>query len=124
MKFFENVFIKMINNTNINCFGNLCYLNISKDLCAKFEFVKYRFKTKIAYDAAYNALRITIVSKTIGVIDSIILRFKDLLNKLDEHIFIREYNYKLEWYDYCPNSNDYMIITNKIQKFIDIFKCN
>lgn len=43
MKFFEDEFIKIFNNTNINCFGNSCYLDISKNLYAKVEFITGHF---------------------------------------------------------------------------------
>lgn len=123
MNFFENEFIKIFNDMDVDCFDKSCYLTISDDLNVKVEFITCKFVNQ------YEALRIKIINKRNGVVDSMTLKFKDLfgtkaLNDMGISFYIWIYQNKIEWYEYKPSLNDYKTIRSKIYDFINIFKHN
>lgn len=120
MNLFEEQLKKIFNNTNIDCFGNSCYIDLNGDLYAKVEFVSYIYKP------AYDSLKITIISKRNGIIDNIILVIADIIDFnyfiIKENLGQGEFEFRLRTGQL--KSNDYTLIRNKIQKFINFFKCN
>ena len=129
MNFFEEEFRKIFNKDNIfkdaTFVGRNCLITIDKDIKAKLEFVT------LGYADHYEALKIKILNRTEGVLDSEVIRFKDLLGRkkinhpnfkegLVPHIW--EYNGQIEWYAYKPTSSDYNAFNREIKEYIKCFQ--
>ncbi len=80
----------------------------------------------------YNALRLTVMNRTEGVVDKNILRFKDILGMkqvpgnpnfrsgVSPHIW-DDYG-KAEWYAYKPNLADYQALRQAAGQYLDAFR--
>jgi hypothetical protein len=75
----------------------------------------------------YDSLRIVLVSKTHGYINSRIIKFKDLFdnmqdtthpNRIDKHIW---YNGEFKWYG-KPNDKDIIKLQKTLEDYIDTWK--
>lgn len=76
---------------------------------------------------SYNSLRIVLVSKTHGNINSRIIKFKDLFdniqdtthpNRIGKHIW---YNGEFKWYG-KPNDKDIVKLQKTLEDYIDTWK--
>lgn len=129
MNFFEKEFRKILEKDNIfkdiTFVGRSCLGTIDKDIKAKLEFVT------LGYADHYEALKIKILNRTEGVVDSEVIKFKDLLGRksinhpnfkegIVPHVW--EYNGKIEWYAYKPTTSDYSAFNREIKEYINCFQ--
>ena len=106
--------------------GRSCYGTLGKDLRVRAQFIT----THIADQ--YDALRLTVLNRTDGQVDALILRFKDLLGKkpvpgnpnfrngVVPHIW-QDYG-KVEWYAYNPTAADYETTRQAAGQYLEVFR--
>ena len=106
---FQNELNKIFGNDsvfdNTRFVGRACYGSLGADLKASAQFVSLHISNQ------YDALKINIINRTEGAIDSVTIRFKELWgNKYTNNPNFREGvsphlwldGDKLEWYVYTP----------------------
>ena len=105
--------------------GRACYVRLSDMNRAKIQF------TTCGTADHYEALQMTILNRSDGQVDTLRLRFKDVLgtkqvnnpnfrNGVSPHAWT--YNGKTEWYAYHPNSRDYQMLTDAVSDYLDVFQ--
>ncbi len=117
----------------LGCLSNKVYISksfygtIDKDLRLKASFTSSPklFDT----DKRHVALRLSIINRTIGTIDSNSIWFKDIwdeerIKKLNldgcpgGNMFVRE----IDWYEYQPNAEDIRLISEKVSEYISVYQ--
>lgn len=129
MNFFEEEYRKILERgkifENVSFVGRSCLGTIDKDIKAKLEFVT------LGCADYYEALKIKILNRTEGVVDSEVIKFKDLFGRkntnhanFSEGILphIWECNGKIEWYVYKPTASDYDAFNREIKEYIKCFQ--
>ncbi len=105
--------------------GRTCYGKISDNLRVRAEFVT------LGHADHYEALKISLINRTEGVIDSTVLRFREVLgNKqvtnpnfkegVSPHLW--KYQDELEWYVYKPTPSDFNKLANAVDDYIEVFR--
>jgi len=90
--------------------------DIGKDLRAKVEFVN----TKIT--SQYDALKLSIINRTMGVVDTQIFKFSDIIGKKNGNDpYIWENDGSAKWYGYRPNALEFESIQGKVEEYIEIY---
>lgn len=109
--------------TNPTFVGSACYGDVGSELKAKIQFVSMGIHNQ------FEALRITMLNRTEGQVDSVVMRFSDLLGKkrtanFPEGVYpyIWRYRDKVEWYAYQPTPADYKIIREAAASYLDVFR--
>ena len=115
---------KIIDNSA--CSDQACLGTLGKDLRVRVQFVS----THISGE--YDALKLTVLNRTDGPVDTLVLKLEDLLDKkpipgnpnfpegVAPHIWD---NYgKLEWYAYRPTDADYDTIRQAAGQYLDVFR--
>ena len=105
--------------------GQACFGTLGDDLRVRAQFVTS------GYADHSDSLKITVLNRTEGVVDSLTLKLKDLLGMkpvpgnlnlpggIAPHIW--ECDGKPEWYAYHPTSADYQIIQQAVEQYLDVF---
>ena len=106
--------------------GRSCFGTLGKDLRVRARFIT------TGYADHYDSLKITVLNRTDGPVDSLVLKLKDLLGKksvpgnpnfregVSPHIWD---NYgKQEWYAYHPTAADYEVIRQAAKQYLDVFR--
>ena len=108
------------------CAGRTCFGTLGKDLRVRIQFVS----THISGE--YDALKLTVLNRTDGPVDTQMLKLKDLLGKkpvpgnpnfrsgVVPHIW-DDYG-KFEWYAYRPTAADYDTIRQAAEQYLDVFR--
>ena len=108
------------------CSGRACFGSLGKDLRVRAEFVS----THISGE--YDALKLTVLNRTDGPVNTQVLKLKDLLGKkpvpdnpnfrsgVAPHIW-DDYG-KFEWYAYRPNDADYETIRQAAEQYLGVFR--
>ncbi len=89
---------------------------IGENLRAKVEFV-----TSGVVDH-YNALKLSIINRTEGIVDTQVFKFKDIIgmkNGQEPHIWA-DYD-RVAWYMYTPTPSDMDNIQNEIEEYIGMY---
>ena len=105
--------------------GRAVYIQIVPELRAKLVFVSLNIANQ------YNALKLTVLNRIDGVVDTNILRFGDLLGKkmvsnpnfsdgVVPHLW-DDYG-KVGWYVYQPEQADYKLLADVVDKYLQIFQ--
>ena len=105
--------------------GRACYVRLSDMNRAKIQFVTGSVANQ------YNALQMTILNRSEGQVDTLRLRFSDLLgtkvtsnpnfrNGVDPHIW-DDYG-KVDWYVYHPTRQDYEKLSNAVSDYLEVFQ--
>lgn len=106
--------------------GQTCYGYLGQDLRVRAEFVAPRIVDH------YDALKISILNRTNGVVDTISLKLRDVWGTkavpnnpnfrdgVNPHIWV--YNGKADWYAYHPTSTDYKVLRNTVKTYLDMFR--
>ena len=106
--------------------GRSCYGTLGKDLRVRAQFITTRVSDE------YDALKLTVLNRTEGQVDAMILRLKDLLGKkpvpgnpnfpngVSPYIW-NDYG-KLEWYAFHPTPADYETIRQAAEQYLDVFR--
>ena len=106
--------------------GRSCFGTLGKDLRVRARFIT------TGYADHYDSLKITVLNRTDGPVDTLVLKLKDLLGKksvpgnpnfregVSPHIWD---NYgKQEWYAYHPTAADYETIRQAAGQYLDVFR--
>ena len=106
--------------------GRACLGTLGKDLRVRAQFIT------TGYADHYDSLKITVLNRTDGPVDTLVLKLKDLLGKksvpgnpnfregVSPHIWD---NYgKQEWYAYHPTAADYEVIRQAAKQYLDVFR--
>ena len=127
MTFYEQELRKIVGEQypDATYVGRACYVRLSDMNRAKIQIV-----TGIHADH-YNALQLTILNRNEGQVDTLRLRFSDLLgtkatsnpnfrNGVDPQIW-DDYG-KVDWYVYRPTRQDYKILSDAVSEYLDVFQ--
>ena len=127
MTFFEKELRRIVepNYPDATFVGRACYVRLSEMNRAKIQF------TTCGTADHYEALQMTILNRNDGQVDTLRLRFKDVLgtkqvnnpnfkNGISPHAWT--YNGKTEWYGYHPTSQDYQKLSTALNDYLDIFQ--
>lgn len=106
--------------------GRACFGTLGKDLRVRAQFVS----THIADE--YDALKLTVMNRTDGPVDTQILKLKDLLGKkaVPGNVYFRDGVFphiwvdcgKPEWYAYHPTAADYTTIQLAAKQYLEVFR--
>ena len=118
--------------------GRACYVRLSDMNRAKIQFV-----TGIVANQ-YNALQLTILNRSEGQVDTLRLRFSDLLgtkmtsnpnfrNGVEPHIWddygkagaephIWDDDGQAGWYVYHPTRQDYEVLSDAVSDYLEVFQ--
>ena len=127
MTFYEQELRKIIGEQypDATYVGRVCYVRLSDMNRAKIQFVTGSVANQ------YNALQLTILNRSEGQVDTLRLRFSDLLgtkatsnpnfsNGVDPHIW-DDYG-KVDWYVYHPTRQDYEKFSNAVSDYLEVFQ--
>ncbi len=129
MTFFEQqlqrIFGKGMGLSDIRIVGSACYGRLSGDIRMKAYFDTCRVADQ------YEMLKITMLNRNEGPIDSVALRFSDLWGRkkvnnpnfrdgIYPHIW--KDGGKPEWYVYKPNAADYGQLSRAVSDYLDVFR--
>ena len=129
MTFFEQELKKLFDHDAVfadaRFAGNACYGRLNDDVR-----IKARFVTCGCADN-YEALKVTLINRREGEIDSSLLKFRDLwgMKKVNNpnfregvspHMWV--YNGKTEWYAYTPGTADRQQLKDAVQTYLSVFQ--
>lgn len=127
MTFFEQELRRIVGDEypDATFVGRACYVRLSEMNRAKLQFIS----TSIA--SHYDALRLTILNRNEGQVDTLTLRFSDLLGKkqvsnpnfrdgVDPYIW--DDHGQASWYVYHPDSRDYQKLTDAATDYLEVFQ--
>ncbi len=121
----RKIFGKDMGLSDIRTVGNACYGRLPGGLCMKANFSTDRVADQ------YVMLKITVLNRREGVVDSISLHFSDLWGRkktgnpnfrdgVYPHIWKNGGN--TEWYVYKPDEADYMQLSRAARDYLDVFR--
>ncbi|OQB13453.1 MAG: hypothetical protein BWY15_01750 [Firmicutes bacterium ADurb.Bin193] len=126
---FQNELNKIFGNDsvfdNTRFVGRACYGSLGADLKASAQFVSLHISSQ------YDALKINIINRTEGAVDSVTIRFKELWgNKFTNNPNFREGvsphlwldGDKLEWYVYTPTNTDFEELREAVSEYTELFR--
>ena len=100
--------------------GRACVGKLDDDIVVKMEFESTMIRDK------YNALRVTLMNRSEGKIDSQLLRFNELWgvksfngNDIDPHIW--KYNDEVSWYCYTPTNAELKALSQSVDEYLSCF---
>ncbi len=106
--------------------GRACFGTLGRDLRARAQFVTS------GYADHYDSLKITVLNRMDGPVDTLMLKLKDLLgmksvpgnpnfrNGVSPYIWV--YQGKAEWYAYHPTAADYKTIQQAAEQYLGVFR--
>ena len=128
--FFEQELKKLFGDgkviDNPTCSGRACFGTLGKDLRVRVQFVT----TKMADH--YDALRLTVLNRTDGPVDTLTLKLKDLLgmkrvpgnpnfqNGVSPYIW--DDHGDVDWYAFRPTFADYQKIQEAVGNYLEMFR--
>ena len=126
MTFFEEELRRIVGRQypDTTYVGRACYVRLDEMNRAKIQFVTCGTADQ------YEALKISILNRHDGEVDSLRLRFSDVWGKGQvNNLYIKQvgpyawtYNGKTEWYAYHPNPGDYRQLTEAVGNYLDVFQ--
>lgn len=106
--------------------GRSCFGKLGKDLRVRIQFIT----TGVANE--YNALKVAVLNRTEGPVDTMVLWLKDLLGKkqvpgnpnLSNGIYpyIWDDYGKADWYAYRPTFADYQKMQEAVGNYLEVFR--
>lgn len=106
--------------------GRTCLGTLGKDLRVRVQFVTS------GYADHYDAISVTVLNRTDGVVDKLHLRLKDVLgvkqvsgnpnfrSGVAPHIW--EDGKKAEWYAFHPSAADYSAMRQAVNEYLEVFR--
>lgn len=106
--------------------GRVCVGDLGKDLRVRVEFLSTHISSQ------YDAIRLTVLNRTEGVVDRTLLRFQDVWGKKQvpnnpnfrsgviPHLW-DDYG-KVEWYAYHPTAADYAALRDAVGQYLSAFR--
>lgn len=129
MTFFEQELNKLFGKEkglqDVRIVGNACYGRLSRDIRVKIHFI-----TGSVADH-YEALKVTLINRCEGPIDSMVLRFRDTwgVKKVSNPNFrdgisphIWQSGRETEWYVYRPSQEDYGQLSKAVNDYLEVFR--
>ncbi|MBR5513555.1 MAG: hypothetical protein IKV85_06170 [Ruminococcus sp.] len=100
--------------------GRSCIDRLDDGIVVKMEFESTMIRDK------YNALRITLMNRSEGKIDTQLIRFNELWgvkhisgNDIEPHIW--KYNEDVNWYCYIPTSTEMSELSQSVDEYLSCF---
>lgn len=126
MNFFEkelrNILDSNYYTADVRVVGRAYYASIGKNLRLKAEFVT------MGTADHYEGIKVTVINRNDGPVDSLTLRFADVLGRKttpkvshDNSLYAWTYNGKTEWYAYEPTPRDYERLSDALNDYIEVF---
>lgn len=106
--------------------GQSCFGTLDGDLRVRAQFIS----THVADE--YNALKLTVLNRTGGPVDTLVLNLKDVLGMkpvpgnpnfprgVAPYIWV--YRSQPEWYAFRPTVTDYQAIQQAVEQYLDVFR--
>lgn len=122
MTFFEQELRKTVGAIyhDAKYIGRAAYVDLGGENRAKFEFVT------LGYADHYEAIKASILNRSDGVTDSVLLRFSDLFSpkKLPMNHGPHAWTNcgKTEWYGFMPLAADYDSLISAISDYTELFE--
>jgi len=127
MHFFEEELKKMMGGSDIlkdqKYLGRNCYGTIGDELRARVEIVTNRTRDQ------YEAVKISVIKRTEGVVDSIVIPFTDVWGYPKTPSFpegrapyIWSYDQSSSWYAFKPQSADYRKLAQSMENYLSVFR--
>jgi len=126
MTFFEKELRKIVGGIcpTATYVGRACYVELNETNRAKIEFIDPRVVDE------YDALQVKILNRNEGQVDSLRLRFKDILgvksvanpnfrNGISPYAW--SCNGETSWYVYQPNQADYIKLQKNLLDYLKVF---
>lgn len=119
----KKIFTDCSSISNPTFVGSACYGDLGADLRAKIQFIT------MGRADYYEALRIMVINRTEGQVDTVVMRFSDLLGKkrtasfpegISPHLW--KYRDEVKWYAWCPSPADYAKIREAAASYLDVFR--
>lgn len=110
---------------NASYVGRACFVSLAPDLRAKLQFIT------LGYADHYEALKVTVLNRQDGPVDSIAIRFADLFGKKqvgnpnfrDGIVpYIWGDGGRYEWYVYKPTQEDYKQLASAVDEYLQVFQ--
>ena len=130
MNFFEQELRKLFGQGQVfekpSFAGRVCMGTLGADLVVRVQFAAGQILGQ------YDTLHVFVKNRSGGVVDTLCLDLKDLLGRkaipdnphfedgVDPHIC--EYGGETEWYVYLPNEQDYQIIRQAVDNYLEPFR--
>ena len=124
MNYFESELRKIIKKSNIisdaNFISNTCIFRLSDIVTGKIEIAENGTKDN------YSILRISLINRTSGIIDTQKIHFSDIIGKIAMNgQNIRPYIWvcrdEIEWYGFTPTNEHYTKIELSIDSYLSMF---
>lgn len=105
--------------------GRAFFGKLTDNLRVRVEFVT------MGTSDHYEALKATVINRNDGPVDSVTLRFSDLLGKKAVSNpnfkngvtpYIWKYGDEIDWYVYKPNKADYDRISEAVKDYLDVYR--
>lgn len=128
--FFEDELHKLFADGSIIEFpqfvGRACLGTLGGDLRVRAQFITGSISNQ------YDTLKITVLNRTDGPVDAMVLKLKDLLGMkpvpnnpnfpsgVTPHIW--DDSGKPQWYVYCPTAADYKTIRQAVNDYLGVFR--
>lgn len=129
MTFFEQELRKLFDHNavfaDVKFVGNTCYGRLTDNIRVKINFQTGRIADH------YDRLNVTLLNRSEGQIDSMVIRFHDLWgNKQTSNLNFREGvsphiwqdGNKADWYVYHPNKTDYRQLSEAVGTYLSVFQ--
>ena len=124
MNYFEQELRKIVEHCeyirNPKCVGRACVGRLDDDIVVKMEFESTMIRDK------YNALRVTLMNRSEGKIDTQLIRFNELWgvkhirgNDIEPHIW--KYNDEVSWYCYTPTAAELKALSQLVDDYLECF---
>lgn len=101
--------------------GKICYIQLDKDLRARMEFIYENIHEH------YDALKITVLNRTVGPVDTVTIAFEDVLRKWFKE---KEYPPRIgrcgpyeeySWYYLEPDDEVYKALAAQMDEYLSVF---
>lgn len=127
MTFFERELRKIVEQEypEATFVGRACYIRLSDMNRAKLQFVSCGTADH------YDAIQMTILNRSDGQVDTLRLRFADVLGRKQVNNpnfrngvipYVWTDHGKSGWYAYQPNAEDYAALTDAVASYLDVFQ--
>lgn len=104
--------------------GRACYVRLGEDNRAKIHFASMHISSQ------YNALKLSVLNRREGVVDTLILRFADIWGKKHTsnpnfkdgvHPHLWDDGGKVSWYVWKPSAEDYEKLAAAVNDYLEVF---
>lgn len=123
MTFFNRELKRILFSTNPNAIyvGRVCYIHLGECSRAKVQFAT------CGTTGRYEALKVTILNCSEGVVDELLLRFGDVLGskQIGSNLitpYAWTYGDKTDWYGYAPTKKAYEALAKAVNDYLALFR--